>query len=162
MFKKSLFFLLLLVISSPSWALNKMGRLGVGMSNQLVTEAPALSIKIQQSRTFALGGLLSFRSDEDEGTTYGAGVKLYRNLFAEPLLDFYMALTLATLGYEENGKNKSGYQVDGTLGSEFHFEGIESLGFSFEFGFSANKGPNGRRIETLGQNFLKAALHFYL
>ncbi len=73
-----------------------------------------------------------------------------------------MAGTLASLSYEDNDKAKSGYQVDGTFGTEFHIEGIESIGFSFEFGVSYNHGPNGRSFETLGNNFLKSAVHFYL
>src|SRR5690606_32676095 len=110
---------------------------------------------------FALGGMLGFRSNEDT-TLYGAGLKVYRIIFEEPLLNFYMAGTLASLSYEENEKARSGYQFDGTMGTEFHIEGIESIGFSFEFGLSYNKGPNGRTFETLGDNFLKAAVHFYL
>jgi hypothetical protein len=108
-----------------------------------------------------MGGLLGFRSGED-ATTYGAGLKIYRVIFEEERLNFFMSGTLATLAYEENEKAKSGYQFDGTLGTEFHLEGIESIGFSFEFGVSYNKGPEGRRFETLGNNFLKAAVHFYL
>ncbi len=153
--------LVLLLTSSPVWALNKTGRMGVGLSNQLVNDLPALSLKIQQNRYFALGGLLGFRSNEDY-TIYGAGLRVFRTIFEEDLLNFYMAGTLVSLSYEENNKAKSGYQFDGTLGTEFHFERIESIGFSFEFGLSYNKGPEGRNFETLGNNFLKAAVHFYL
>jgi hypothetical protein len=152
---------LLLLATGNAWALNKAGRMGVGLSNQLVNDLPALSIKIQQNRHYALGGILGFRSNEDT-TTYGAGLRMYRNIFEEELLTFYMAGSAISLSYEENAKSKSGYQFDGTLGTEFHFEGIESIGFSFEFGLSYNQGPNGRSFETLGNNFLKAAVHFYL
>ncbi len=153
--------LIVSTLSLSSYAMNKTGRLGVGLSNQLITDLPALSLKIQQNRYFALGGLLGFRSDED-ATTYGAGLKLYRVIFEEERLNFFMSGTFATLAYEENEKARSGYQLDGTLGTEFHLEGIESIGFSFEFGVSYNRGPNGRAFETLGNNFLKAAVHFYL
>jgi hypothetical protein len=152
---------LLVVFSNAAWGINKTGRMGLGLSNQLVNDIPALSLKIQQNRYFAMGGLLGFRSGED-ATTYGAGLKVYRVIFEEERLNFFMSGTLATLAYEENEKAKSGYQFDGTLGTEFHLEGIESIGFSFEFGVSYNKGPAGRRFETLGNNFLKAAVHFYL
>jgi len=149
------------LMTLPAWGMNKTGRMGVGLTNQLVNEMPALSLKIQQNRYFALGGLLGFRSNED-ATTYGAGLKVYRVIFEEELLNFYMSGTAASLSYEEDEKAKSGYQFDGTFGTEFHFERIESIGFSFEFGVSYNKGPNGRSFETLGNNFLKAAVHFYL
>lgn len=154
--------LVLCIWAFPALALNKTGRLGVGLSNQLVNDLPALSLKIQQNRYFAIGGLLALRSNEDN-TLYGAGLRVYRVIFEEALLNFYMAGTLASLSYEdEQNKSKSGYQVDGTFGTEFHIEGIESIGFSFEFGVSYNHGPNGRSFETLGNNFLKSAVHFYL
>ncbi len=140
------------------------GRMGLGATNQLANGIPALSIKVQQTRTFAIGGILGFRSDEDQ-TLYGAGVKFYRIIFDEPQLNFYMAGLLASENYlDENDKTKSGFQVDGTLGTEFHFQGLESIGFSAEFGISArNADPEGgTSFETLGDNFLKAAVHFYL
>lgn len=151
----------LILTTSSAWGMNKSGRMGLGFSNQLINDLPALSLKIQQNRYFALGGLLGFRSGED-ATTYGAGLKVYRVIFEEERLNFFMSGTLATLAYEEDRKAKSGFQVDGTLGTEFHLEGIESIGFSFEFGVSYNKGPRGTSFETLGNNFLKAAVHFYL
>ncbi len=139
--------------------------MGVGATNQLANEIPAISLKIQQSKTFALGGLLGFRSNQDH-TLYGAGVKFYRIIFDEPQLNFYMAGLVATQNYvdETEDKVKSGYQIDGTMGTEFHFQGLESIGFSFEFGISARNvdADRGNSIETLGDQFLKAAVHFYL
>jgi hypothetical protein len=138
--------------------------MGVGATNQLANEVPAISLKIQQSKTFALGGLLGFRSDQ-ENTLYGAGVKFYRIIFDEPQLNFYMAGLFAAQNYFDEKKDKvqSGYQVDGTLGTEFHFVGLESLGFSFEFGLSARKADaRGPSFQTLGDQFLRAAVHFYL
>ena len=162
---KQFFLLALCLISTLSYGADLRGRMGVGASNQLANEVPAISLKVQQSKTFAIGGILGFRSDQDH-TLYGAGVKFYRIIFDEPQLNFYMAGLFATENYldEEKDKLKSGFQIDGTLGSEFHFSGLESLGFSFEFGISArNADPDGgTSIETLGDQFLKAAVHFYL
>ncbi len=166
MTKKLKQFLLLTLTLFPTllYAADLRGRMGIGLSNQLANELPAISMKIQQSKTFAIGGLVGFRSDEDH-TLYGAGVKFYRIIFDEPQLNFYLAGLLATQNYvdSETDKTKSGYQVDGTLGSEFHFSGLESIGFSFEFGVSArNTAEGGSGFQTLGDNFLKAAIHFYL
>ena len=111
-----------------------------------------------------MGALLGFKSDEDQ-TLYGAGLKLYRIIFDEPQLNFYLAGLVASENFV-NSKNKvqSGFQVDGTLGSEFHFSGLESLGFSLEFGLSVRNADDkgGTSFQTLGDNFLKAAVHFYL
>lgn len=162
---RQIFFLLLVLCPTLLFAADLRGRLGVGFTNQLANELPAISMKIQQSKTFAIGGLVGFKSDE-EHTLYGAGIKFYRIIFDEPQLNFYLAGLFATQNYVDTAtdKTKSGYQVDGTLGTEFHFTGLESIGFSFEFGVSArNTDPDaGSSIQTLGDQFLKAAVHFYL
>ncbi len=161
--KQKILFLFML-LPSLTFAADLRGRLGVGATNQLATDLPALSFKIQQSKTFALGGLLGFKSDEDN-TLYGIGLKAYRIIFDEPQLNFYFAGMLATQTYLDNEDDvKNGYQVDGTMGTEFNFTGLESIGFSFEFGVSlrTTDPDHGRSIQTLGDNFLKAAVHFYL
>lgn len=158
-----LFFMLILFSLSAS-AADLRGRLGIGATNQLANDVPAISLKIQQSKTFALGALLGFKSNEDD-TLYGAGIKLYRIIFDEPQLNFYIAGLFATENYlNDEDKVKSGYQIDGTMGTEFHFTGLESIGFSFEFGVSArNAGPKGgTTLQTLGDHMFKAGVHFYL
>ena len=162
---KNIFLVILTFFVLEVNAADLRGRMGVGATNQLANEIPAISLKIQQSKTFALGGLLGFRSDQDQ-TLYGAGVKFYRIIFDEPQLNFYLAGLYATLNYLDpvEDKVKGGYQIDGTMGSEFHFQGLESIGFSFEFGISARNADaeGGTSIETLGDQFVKAAVHFYL
>jgi hypothetical protein len=161
---KTIFILLLALCPTLLMAADLRGRMGIGFSNQLANNLPAISLKIQQSKTFAIGGLVGFKSDQDN-TLYGAGLKFYRIIFDEPQLNFYLAGLLATQNYvdPDTDKTKSGYQVDGTLGTEFHFSGLESIGFSFEFGVSArNTAQGGSGFQTLGDNFLKAAVHFYL
>ena len=151
-------------MASKVLAADLRGRVGVGATNQLANDVPAISLKIQKSNTFALGALLGFRASQDS-TLYGAGLKFYRIIYDEPQLNFYMAGTLAALSYldQNQDKVKSGHQVDGSLGSEFHLNGLESIGFSFEFGLSARSASsNGASIQTLGDQFLKAGFHFYL
>jgi hypothetical protein len=50
------------------------------------------------------------------------------------------------------------------MGTEFHFAGLESLGLSIEFGLSVRKADpdGGTSFETLGDSFIKSAVHFYL
>lgn len=162
---KHFIFLFIFLFSLPVLSADLRGRLGVGATNQLANGIPALSFKIQQNKTYALGGLLGFKTDEDH-TLYGAGVKFYRIIFDEPQLNFYFAGLLATENYidETDNKAKPGYQVDGTLGTEFHFAGLESIGFSFEFGLTVRNADSkrGTSIETLGDQLLKAGVHFYL
>ncbi len=137
--------------------------MGLGMTNQLANDIPALSLKIQQSKTFALGAIVGFKSNQDQ-TLYGGGIKLYRIIFDEPQLNFYMAGLLASENYlNDDSKVESGYQVDGTFGTEFHFAGLESLGFSLEYGLSVRKvDDGGSTFQTLGDQIIKAGVHFYL
>lgn len=152
--------LCLLFFVSRVHALEKTNRMGVGMTNQLKNEFPALSFKMQQSKSFAYGGMLGLSSSDTKGG-YGTGIKFYRNIFDEPQLNFYMAATAALLSNKIQGTSYYGFQFDLSFGSEFHFTGLNSLGFSFEFGVSANK-QKDFVFETLGNNFLVAGIHFYL
>ncbi|MCK5072614.1 MAG: hypothetical protein KAQ98_04250 [Bacteriovoracaceae bacterium] len=157
----SVFIITLLGLSINVNAANNEGRLGVGTTNQLMTSLPAISFKIQKARAFSLGGLFGVNTDDDGG--WGAGVKLYRILFDEPQLNFYGAILGALLNRKmgAGGEDESGFQFDLTLGCEFHFVGLSSLGFSFETGISVNK-LDDFVIETVGQHFVTAAVHFYL
>lgn len=153
-FALSLFFI------SDAFATDRRGRLGVGYSNQLKNDLPAISFKLHKSRAFSIGGLAGY-SSSDNGGGYGAGLKVYRNIFDEPQLNFYTALMAAMLSEKNPGSSESGFQIDTTLGTEFHFAGLSSLAFSIEFGLSFNK-LNDFIIETVGNNFLVAGVHFYL
>jgi hypothetical protein len=141
-------------------ALEKTGRLGIGMTNQLKNDFPALSFKMQSSRSLAYGGMFGTSTSETKGG-YGAGLKLYRNIFDEPQLNFYLAGMAGIISNKIDGTTHSGFQFDLSLGSEFHLAGLNSIGFSFEFGVSANK-KKDFVFETLGNNFLVAGIHFYL
>lgn len=147
-------------IISGAQALEKTNRLGVGMTNQLKNDFPAVSFKVQKSKSFAYGGMLGFSTNDRDGGS-GAGIKLYRNIFDEPQLNFYLSGMGAILSNKINGISYSGFQFDLSLGSEFHFSGLNSLGFSFEFGVSANK-KKDFVFETLGSHFIVAGIHFYL
>lgn len=137
-----------------------MGRLGVGATNQLANQIPAISFKVQKSNAFALGGLLGVSTD-DNGGGYGAGIKLYRILFEEPQLTFYFSGLGALLNQKTTTTETSGFQFDLSMGTEFSFAGLESLGFTLEFGFSFNK-LNDFIVETVGDHLVAAGVHFYL
>lgn len=149
--------ILLLFYSSTTSALNLTGRLGMGMSNQFAHDLPAISFKVQNSNSSAYGGMIALDSNSNN-TDYGIGLKGYRILFDEPHLNFYFAGLVGLL----KKNDISGYQIDGTMGSEFHIPGLESIGFSFEFGLSFNKVNDVRHFETSGYHFVAAAVHFYL
>jgi hypothetical protein len=158
---KILLSLTVLLFSISSYSVERTGRLGVGMSNQLKNGLPALSVKIQKSKGTAFGALLGFDTDTKSGG-WGAGIKLFRNIFDEPQLNFYGALMAGLMSQKEGvASSKTGFQIDATLGSEFSFSGLSSIGFSFEFGFSFNK-VDDFKVQTVGDSFIVAAAHFYL
>lgn len=150
----------LCLLSGPSLAMERMGRLGIGFANQMANGIPTISFKLQRSKSFAFGGQFGYNNDDNGGGS-AAAVKAYRNFFDEPHLTFFGAVLGGMINKTTNGVSESGFQVDITMGSEFSFPGLESLGFSLEFGASFNK-INDFVIETVGNNFIVSAVHFYL
>jgi hypothetical protein len=152
--------LFLLIFSMPSWGLERINRLGIGTSNQLMNDMRAISFKIQKSRSLSIGGLVGVNTDENSGG-HGFGLKVYRMIFDEPQLNFYSSAMFGLINKKRLGADESGFQIDLTLGSEFSFQGLQSLGFSFEFGFSMDN-VNDFKIQSAGYNFITAGLHFYI
>jgi len=161
--KKILLISLLLISSQGAFAASQIGRLGVGMSNHIVSGLQTISLKLQRNRSTALGGLFGLDSSPD-GSFYALGLKYYRLIYEEPQLNFYSSLAGAMFTYKDTTKDATdqGYQVDGLFGAEFSFQGIESVGFSFEFGMGMYKYQGDTHISTLGYNIVKSAVHFYL
>ena len=157
---RAILLMLLVTMCLPVNAVERISRLGLGMTNQLQSGTPGLSFKIQRSKGFALGGIIGYDSSDIDGG-YGVGLKLYRNFFDEPQLNFYGAVTTALINKKTTTTDQSGFELDLTLGSEFSFAGLQSLGFSFEFGVSMNK-LDDFVIETVGDHFIVSAIHFYL
>jgi hypothetical protein len=154
-------FISFLLFAQSAWATDRRGRLGVGMSNQLKNDLPAIAFKIQKSSSFAFGGLAGV-STRDIGGGHGFGLKIYRNLFDEPQLTFYTSLLAALIKQKILTGDNQGFQFDLTVGSEFSFAGLQSLGFSFETGVSFNKINSEFGIETVGYHFITAGILFYL
>ena len=148
------------LFSSSASAYERTGRLGIGMTNQLKIDSPQISFKMQKSRSTSIGGMFGVSTSDTNGG-YGAGLKIYRNIFDEPQMNFYFAGSGALLSQKINGTSYSGFQIDLGFGSEFHFQGLNSLGFSFEFGFSGHK-TRDFSFETMGNSFIVSGVHFYL
>ncbi len=146
--------------SASCYAMDRSGRLGIGFANQMANDLPSISFKLQKSQAFAFGGQIAY-SNDDNGGGSAAAVKIYRNFFDEPHLLFYGSVLGGMISRNRAGESDSGFQADITLGSEFSFPGLESLGFSLEFGASFNK-LDDFVLETVGNNFLVSAVHFYL
>jgi hypothetical protein len=152
---------LLLILSSNSYAYSLLGRLGMGMTNQVATDVTQLSLKVQKTKTMALGLLLGIKSDTDD-TNYAIGGKIYKLIYDEPQLNFYTALLIAVFNTTEESETKSRFQLDASFGAEFALRGLESMGLSFEFGMSINNKGGNTSFQTVGDHVMQAAIHFYL
>lgn len=161
--KKLIVILALFFISLSSFAASQAGRLGVGMSNHIVSGIQTLSMKLQRNRAEAIGALFGLDSSED-GSFYAIGLKYYRLIYEEPQLNFYSTAAAATFTAKnsDTDETQQGYQLDGLFGTEFSFQGLESVGFSFEFGLGMYNYQEKTHIGTQGYNMLRSAVHFYL
>lgn len=151
----------ILLFAQSAYSMDRRGRLGIGMTNQLKNDLPAIAFKIQKSNAFSFGGVFGM-STRDPGGGHGFGLKAYRNLFDEPQLTFYGSLLAAIIKNKTTTGDDEGFQFDLTVGSEFSFAGLQSLGFSFETGVSFNKINSEFGIETVGYHFITAGILFYL
>jgi hypothetical protein len=155
---------LLLMTINSAYAMNLVGRLGIGYSNQVVTGIDTLSLKLQRNRANAFGALLGVDSSSD-ASNYALGLKVYRVIYDEPQLNFYSAFSGIFFTYqdpEDTDQTENGHQLDASFGTEFSFAGLESIGFSFEFGLGMNKYNGSTNIGTVGYGVLTSAVHFYL
>lgn len=155
-------FAIFLCAVSNSHAMNLAGRLGIGFSNQVVTGIDTISFKLQRNRSMAIGALLGLDSSSDQ-SNYAAGLKVYKLIYDEPQLNFYSALSGIFFTFQDDEDDtESGYQAEGTFGTEFSFQGLESVGFSFEFGIGVIKEQGAAAVRTIGHNVITSAVHFYL
>ncbi len=153
--------LLVLAFANQAYAKNLNGRLGIGLSNQLKNDIDSVDFKVQRSRVYAMGLILNAKMNDDDGG-WGAGLKLYRIIFEEPQLTFYAAGLVAAINTKTSNVSTTGFQVDLTVGSEFSFSGLESIGLSFETGLSINKPQDDMTFETVGNHIVLAGIHFYI
>lgn len=157
----SIVVLSILLFAQSAYSMDRRGRLGIGMSNQLKNDIAAINFKLQKSNAFAFGGLAGV-STRDPGGGHGFALKVYRNMFDEPQLTFYGSLLAGIIKQKRTTGDDEGFQFDLTVGSEFSFAGLQSLGFSFETGISLNKIDGEFGIETVGYHFITAGILFYL
>lgn len=153
-----------LLLCAPAGAVERVGRLGVGATNEFKADLPGVSIKIHRSRAFALGLVGAFDSSNKRGGS-AVGLKLYRNIFEEPQLQFYTALLAARIKEQtdDGASDRSSSQYDLVLGSEFSPAGLASLGFSVEVGLSLHDVLDDDYIlETKNSGILAGSVHFYL
>lgn len=159
---KILLMALFISFTSYSHALSLMGRLGIGTTNQFVNNMQSISLKVQRSRSIALSAMIGLDANSD-ATNYALGGKIFKIIYDEPQLNFYSTAMLGIFSYQNSSNaTQNGHQIDVGLGTEFSFQGLESIGLSFEMGLGYSSYNDKNYFKTFGYNVITSAVHFYL
>ncbi len=152
----------LLVLFIPTFAHSRalQGRLGVGYNAQFANVSqtngvPALSLKYGLTKDMAFEGIVGVATTDPANTLFA--VKGMKGIFSETNLNFYGMLGGGYMSFS----SESAYQGILGFGVEFFIPGVESLGFSNEFGASFDNASGSFAVKTMGVSFLHAGIHFY-
>ncbi len=154
--------LVILMAFAPqlSFAKELPERLGVGYSNQFSEEIPSIAMRYYPDPKLGVG--LALGIDTDDGSSkFGFMARLYRIIFPEDNMNFYMGTGAGIISIEENNSTDSGFELSGFCGAEFFFTGLENLGFSFEAGVGVTSIDSEVRFRTIGDHPMKAGVIFY-
>ncbi len=155
-----------LFLSTASFAHSKelKSRLGVGYSNQIQTGdavgIPSVMAKYYPDNDLAFSGAMGIKT----GTTnsaFGLLLKVYKTIFPEDNMLFYMGAGAGLISNSVSGTNNSGFQLMGIVGGEFFFSGLDSLGLTFEAGIAVVSLSNSVSFVTIGQSPVSAGMIFY-
>jgi hypothetical protein len=135
-------------------------RLGVGYKNQFSNEVPAVALQYYPGADLGLSVAIGVDTVK-ENSRFGAMAKLYRIIFQEDNVNFYMGAGAGLVTTEVNAKSESGFELLGYVGAEFFLPGLENLGFSFEAGPAITSVSSGVRFRTYGDSPLRAGIIFY-
>lgn len=161
---ESAFVLSLVIIlfgfSPAAQAKDLTNRLGIGYKSQFGADLPGIAVQYYPGADIGLSATLGVDTQKDN-SKFGFMAKLYRIIFHEDNLNFYMGAGAGLLSEERNGSNESGFELMGYAGAEFFFTGLENLGFSFEAGTAITSVSSGVRFRTFGDSPLRAGVIFY-
>lgn len=135
-------------------------RLGVGFKNQFAEEVPGISAQYYPSSNYGLSGTLGLDTQKDN-SKFGLMLKVYRIVFTEKNMNFFMGAGGGILSSETLGQNSSGFELNGFVGGEFFLPGLDNLGFMFEAGLGVLNRSNGTRFRSYGDSPLRAGMSFY-
>jgi hypothetical protein len=164
-----LLFLVALLIqlqTSLVFAKDLTSRLGIGYSDQFSESLPGMTIRYWPEGKLGFGAALGVDT-EDDNSRFGFMARLYRVIFTEENMNFYMGTGAGIVSIEklDSATNKyeteSGFEMAGFFGGEFFFAGLENLGFTFEAGVSVTSIDSEVRFRTFGDSPIRAGITFY-
>lgn len=148
-----------LMMPTHLFAKELSSRLGVGYRNAFPFDLPAISAIYYPRADWGLVGALGVDT-EYQNSKFGVQVGLRKIVFKENQMNFFMGGSLAMVSREVNTQTDSGFVMDALVGSEFFFQGLDSLGFSVETGISVSN-ISRVRFRTLADSLLRAGVVFY-
>jgi hypothetical protein len=146
--------------SQPLWAVDLANRLGVGYSNQLAVDVPAITARYYPNSATGFSLAVGINTENQE-SAFGVLAKIYRIIFTEDNMNFYIGGGAGLSSLEEAGQSNSGFELMGFLGGEFFFSGLENLGFTFEAGVGIRSDSDGTLFRTVGDHPFRGGIIFY-
>lgn len=147
-------------ICQPVFAVDLSSRLGLGFKNQFHENLPSLAVQYYPTMSWAFSAALGVDT-QPENSKFGLMVKAHGIIFSQHHLNFYLGGGLGFLNREIGGESDSGFELNGFIGGEFFFTGLESLGFTFEAGVAIVSTSKGTRFRTFGDSPLRGGVIFY-
>src|ERR1700677_3103977 len=97
--------------STPAHAKELANRLGVGYANQFSSgNLPSLAVRYYPDPKIGVGAELGV--DTDQGNQqFGLMARLYRIVFTEDNMNFYMGTSAALVSVETNNTTSSGFEI---------------------------------------------------
>jgi len=151
---------LFLGLSSVVQAKELTNRLGVGYQNQFSIDLPGIAARYYPNPDLGVSAALGIDTEAD-ASKFGLMAKVFRIIFKENNLNFYLGAGAALVSQEVLGKSDSGFELNGFAGVEFFVAGLESLGFIFEAGIGIASIDSGVRFRTFGDHPIKGGIMFY-
>jgi hypothetical protein len=148
------------LFTSRSEAKDLSNRLGIGFKNQSSAELPGIAFQYWPGAELGISASLGIDT-QTSNSKFSGMVKLYRVIFPEDNLNFYLGAGAGILSIESTGSNQSGFELLGFAGVELFFAGLENVGFNFETGTAITSLSSGTRFRTVGDSPVRAGVTFY-
>ncbi len=166
--RNTLLFFLCILFSSPLLAKDLTNRLGIGYSDQLNIPQGLPSATAYYFPNPDVGMALSLGvNTEEDDSRFGLMFKVFKIIFPEDNLNFYMGASAGIISYEEFAddgvtiENESGFELNALLGVQFSFAGLENLAFHFETGLGITSVDDGVSFRTIGDTPFEAGVIFF-
>ena len=158
--QQSILLILVLLFGSVGMSKELANRLGIGYQNQFSVDVPAIAARYYPNPDLGVSAALGIDT-ESNTSKFGLMAKVFRIVFKEPNLNFYLGAGGGLISQEIAGTASSGFELNGFAGVEFFMQGLESLGFIFEAGIGIASINSGVRFRTFGDHPINAGVVFY-